>query len=150
MKSLHIAVALALTAPLGVRGQVVPATPTKFTTRAIGDNTTSSSVGVATVKPQIATRTITHIVLGAPRQWKLVDGKSFIGKLIAFEDIVVETQKGPAPATAPAIPAKPTLVRNGNARFFVNSKPYELPVARLGPDERKFIEETREAIAANN
>jgi hypothetical protein len=146
MKALCTSVALSLAASLAVRGQVVPTTPTKFTTRGIGDSTASSSVGVATVKPQVATRTITHIVLGEPRQWKLVDGNSFIGKLIAFEDIVVEAQKGAAPATAPAVPAKPTLVRNGNARFLVNSKPYELPMARLGPEERKFIEETREAI----
>jgi hypothetical protein len=154
MKSCHPSVLLIVVAELAIfgpgvlYGQVVPTTPTKFTTRGVGDSATSGSVGIATVKPQVSTRQITHIVLGEPRQWKLVDGKSFIGKLIAFEDIVVEPQKNSASAAAPAIPTNPTVVRNGNARFLVNSKPYELPLTRLGPEERKFVEETRVALAA--
>ncbi|MEQ1852465.1 MAG: hypothetical protein ABMA01_12850 [Chthoniobacteraceae bacterium] len=147
MKALCIPAVIMFASPLAAFSQVVPTTPTKFSTRGVGDGTDSGSVGVARVKPQVATRQITHIVLGEPRQWKMIDGKSFIGKLIAFEDIVVEAQNG-VPVPAPAVPAKPTLVRNGNARFLVNSKPYELPMARLGADERKFIEETRTAIAA--
>lgn len=143
MKPLCIPAVILLASPLAAISQVVPTTPTKFSTRGVGNSADSGSVGVATVKPQVTTRQITHIVLGEPRQWKMIDGKSFIGKLIAFEDIVVEAQKG-----APAVPAKPTLVRNGNARFLVNSKAYELPMARLGADEQKFIEETRTAIAA--
>jgi hypothetical protein len=145
---LGIASAIGIAGTFSVIAQVVPATPTKFTTRGIGDSTTSGSVGVATVKPQVATRTVTHIVLGEARQWKLVDGRSFVGKLIAFEDIVVEARQGSAPAAAPVIPPQPTLVRKGNARFLVNSKPYELPLDRLGSEERKFIEDTRLAIAA--
>jgi hypothetical protein len=148
MKAFLPAAVIAFIVPSVTHSQVVPTTPTKFTTRGIGDSSASSGVGVATVKPQATTRQITHIVLGEPRQWKLVDGKSFVGKLIAFEDIVIEAQKGAAPAAAPVVPPKPTLVRNGNARFLVNSKPYELPMERLGADERKFIDETRAAIAA--
>jgi len=148
MKALTLAAAFALTAPFTARGQVVPTTPTKFGTRSLGNATNSGSVGVAPVKRQISNRTVTHIVLGEPRQWKLADGKFFLGKLIAFEDLVVERQNGAAPAATPAVPAKPTTVRNGSARFLVNAKPYELAMERLGPEERKFIEDTRLAIAA--
>jgi hypothetical protein len=128
--------------------QVVPTTPTRFTTRGVGSSSSADSVGVATVKPKVLSRTVTHIVLGTPRQWKMVDGRSFIGKLIAFEDLVTVPKEDGTPGATPPVPPKPTIVRNGSARFLVNSKPYELPLDRLGPDERKFIEETRLAFAA--
>ena len=146
-------IAVLLAAALPGRSQVVPATPTKFTTRELGNRGTgNSSVGFIPAKPQITARTITHIVLGTPRQWKMTDGKFFVGKLIAFEDIVVETKREPGAAPVPeaplAVPEKPTVVRNGKARLLVDAKSYEVPLERLGEDERKIIEQIRTAIAS--
>jgi uncharacterized Zn-binding protein involved in type VI secretion len=142
---LPLAVLIAFSTVPPLRAQVVPATPTKFDTRGIGDTVKGGgAVNVTPQRTQTTVRTITHIVLGEPRQWKMSDGKSFIGKLIAFEDIVVE---GNATA-APVVPKNPTVVRDGKARVLVNSKPFEIALDRLGAEERKFIEETRSAVEA--
>lgn len=125
---------------------VTPTTPTRFGTRNLGNTSSSGVIGITPAKPAV-TRQVTHIVIGQPRQWKMTDGKSFVGKLIAFEDLVVEMKAGEA-TPAPVVPPKPTVVQNGNARFLVNSKPYTLALARLGEEERKVIEETRAALAA--
>ncbi len=144
MKALLPAALLVLSA-LPLPAQVaIPATPKKFDTRGLGDGVKGGgAVNVAPQRPQTTVRTTTHIVLGDPRQWKMADGKFFVGKLIAFEDIVMEGNAAPA-----APPKNPTVVRNATARFLVNAKPYEVALARLGPDEQKFIEEVRTAVAA--
>jgi hypothetical protein len=141
---LHAAVVLAFAGSLPLAAQVTPATPTKFDTRRLGDAASGGSA-VNAVQPRLQpiVRTTTHIVLGDPRQWKMSDGKFFVGKLIAFEDIVMEGNVVPV-----AVPKNPTVVRNASARFLVNAKVYELALDRLGADERKFIEDTRAAIAA--
>jgi len=142
---LPLAVVFAFAGSLPLRAQAVPATPTKFETRGIGDSVKGgSSVGFTPSKPQVVVKTITHIVLGEPRQWKMADGKFFIGKLIAFEDIVI-VGNAPAPAT---VPKNPTVVRDGKARVLVNSKPFEIALDRLGGEERKLIEDTCVALAA--
>ena len=137
---------------LGVgNGQIVPATPTKFTTRELGNRgNVNSAVGITPAKPQNIARTITHIVLGEPRQWKTTDGKSFVAKLIAFEDLIAETkmEPGAAPATPPTVPQNLTVVRDGKARFYVDGKSYEVALERLGEDERKLVGQIRTAIAA--
>ncbi len=124
----------------------IPATPKKFDTNRIGEAASGgSSVGYSQpARPQTVVRTTTHIVFGEPRQWKMADGKSFVGKLIAFEDIVIQ-----GTATAPMnVPKKPTVVRNAAARFYVDAKTYEVALDKLGAEERKFIEDTAAAIAA--
>jgi hypothetical protein len=142
---LPLAVLIAFSTSLPLSAQVVPSTPTKFDTRRLGDAASGGSgVNVAPPRIQTTVRTITHIVLGEPRQWKMSDGKFFVGKLIAFEDIVMEGNG----AAAPVVPKKPTVVRDGKARVLVNSKPFEIALDRLAADERKFIEDTRAAIAA--
>ena len=145
---LPLAVLIAFSTSLPLHAQVIPATPatpTKFDTRGIGDGIKGGgAVNVAPPRMQTVVKTTTHIVLGEPRQWKMSDGKSFIGKLIAFEDIVM---MGNA-ATAPVVPKKPTVVRDGKARLFVDGKSYEVALDRLGAEERKFIEGTQAAIAA--
>jgi hypothetical protein len=124
---------------------VAPTTPGKFDTRGIGDAVNGGgTVGFTPGKPQTTMKTITHIVLGEPRQWKLGDGRSFIGKLIAFEDIVT---MGNA-ASAPVVPKHPTVVRDGKARLFVDGKVYEVTLQSFGEEERKFIEATRAMLAA--
>lgn len=142
---LPIAVLIAFSTSLPLHAQVVPSTPTKFDTRGIGDGVKGGgAVNVAPQRTQTTVRTVTHIVIGEPRQWKMSDGKFFMGKLIAFEDILME---GNATA-APVVPKKPTVVRDGKARVLVNSKPFEIALDRLGGEERKFIEDTQAAIAA--
>ena len=124
----------------------IPATPKKFDTTRIGEAASGgSSIGYSQrARPQPTARTVTHIVIGEPRQWKMSDGKTFVGKLIAFEDIVIE-----GTAAAPMnVPKKPTVVRNNAARFYVTSKVYEVALDKLGAEERKFIEDTSAAIAA--
>jgi len=147
MNPLIPAFALLILGTLPLRAQTVPATPatpTKFDTRRIGDTVNGGgTVGFVPAKPQVIVRTVTHIVLGEPRQWKMTDGKFFIGKLIAFEDIVTE-----GGAAAPALPRNPTVVRDGKARVLVNAKPFEITLDRLGADERKFIEDTRAVLSA--
>ena len=146
MNPLLAAVAVfGLLTSLRLDAQVVPATPKKFDTTRIGDAASGgSTVNATPQRPQTIVRTVTHIVIGEPRQWKMSDGKSFIGKLIAFEDIVIEGNA----TTPPAVPKNPTIVREGKARVLVNSKPFEIALERLGADERKLIEDTRAAMAA--
>ncbi len=142
--SLLAAVVFGFLSPQPLAAQAVPATPTKFDTRRLGDAASGgASVNVTLPRTQTTVRTITHIVLGEPRQWKMTDGKFFIGKLIAFEDLVAEGNAAPL-----AAPKNLTLVRDGKARVLVNAKPFEVALERLGADERKFIEETRSALAA--
>ena len=147
MNALLPSVVLGLLTSLPLAAQVgIPTTPKKFDTERIGEAASGgSSLNFAQpARPQTIVRTVTHIVLGEPRQWKMADGKSFIGKLIAFEDIVVQ-----GTAAAPLnVPKKPTVVRNNAARFYVESKTYEVALDKLGAEERKFIEETSAAIAA--
>ena len=141
------ALAFGLLTSLPLAAQVaLPTMPKKFDTNRIGDAASGgSTIGYSQPKPPPATvRTTTHIVIGEPRQWKMTDGKSFVGKLIAFEDIVIE---GTA-AQPMNVPKKPTVVRNATARFYVNAKVYELALDKLGAEERKFIEDTSAAIAA--
>ena len=141
---LPAAVLLAIAGSQPLRAQALPTTPTKFDTERIGAAVRGGgTVGIVSAKPTTVVRTVTHIVFGEPRQWMMSDGKSFIGKLIAFEDIVAVGN-----ATPPALPKNPTVVREGKARVLVNSKPFEIALGRLGADERKFIEETRVALAA--
>lgn len=142
-------VVFGLLSTLPLAAQVgIPATPKKFDTTRIGESSAAS--GGTTInnstptQPPTTVRTVTHIVFGEPRQWKMADGKTFVGKLIAFEDIVIE---GTA-AVPMNVPKKPTVVRNAAARFYVNSKSYEVALDKLGAEERKFIEETAAAIAA--
>jgi len=135
--------------------QVVPATPKKFTTRAVGHGG-SASVGIepAPEAPR-KVREVTYVVLSPQRTFLSSDGKSLLGKLLAFDQTVVEReeqkpvagepakQESPAPS---ATAAKPTVVRDGKVRLLVNAKVFELPLARLSEEDRKFIEGIRAKV----
>ena len=127
--------------------QVVPANPTKFKTRSIGGNTG----GDVRVTPRDdgpdMRRFVTYLVLADSRTWTSADGKPVTGKLIAFEDLVVEVPAGSAEPPQPALPEHPTVVRAGKARLLVNNKPFEIPLARLSAPDREFIEAIRAARA---
>ena len=149
----------ALLISMPAAGQVVPTTPTKFGKRSVGSATTGSSTvsetgsgattsGVTTAKPESVIRTTTYIVLSAPRQWTSNDGKPLLAKLIAFEEVVTETTKSNAAATsaAPAIPGKPTVIRDGKVRLMVDRKPYEVPLAKLSQADQDFVNATKRAV----
>jgi hypothetical protein len=138
--------------------QVIPTTPKKFTKRGVGGTTGSTggivtpgggiSIGPSTPAPATKVRYTTHIALSEPRQWQSTDGRSLIGKLIAFEDLTAETAKGAPPPTFTP-PANPTIVKDGKARILVDTKAYELPLDRLSEDDRAFVEKIRDAAAKN-
>jgi hypothetical protein len=137
--------------------QVIPATPKKFTKRSLNSSTGTSGASITTnggsislgpsgPAPSTKVRNITYISLTESRQWKSNDGKSLLGKLIAFEDVTAETEKG-APAPGITLPAHPTVVKDGKARFLVDMRPYELPLDRLSQQDREFVEGIRDAAA---
>lgn len=131
---------------------VIPATPKNFTKRVEGSGGASIGPGLApsTPKPPPIVRTTTYFTLSDSRQWTSTDGKPLLAKLVAFEDIIIETQGNQAPATLPAMPASPTVVRDGKARLLSGNKPYEIPLDRLSQPDRDFIEGIRAAVAAKN
>ena len=104
------------------------------------------SIDVETPAGEGAVRHITRVVLSATRQWQSADGRTLLGKLIAFEDLTAEVPVGaPVPAMEP--PAHPTVVKDGRARLLVRNKPYELPLERLSDPDREFVESVRAALA---
>src|SRR6476660_371118 len=123
-------------------GQVVPANPTKFKTRDIGDAT---SGGVEVIPRNGAeskkVRYVTHIVLSVSRQWLSTAGKLVEGKLIAFEDLAVEAEAGATPPANSAPPAHPTVVRDGKVRLLNKQKPVELAITRLSAGDQEFIQQ---------
>jgi hypothetical protein len=151
-RQLGVILLLALASSRDAGGQVVPATPKKFATRSVsgGGGTGTASVGVLAPKPQPPVRTKTYIALGDARQWKSTDGKSLLGKLIAFEDFVEETKidgaSKAAPVAPPAMPDRPTVVRDGKARLLIDNKPFEVALDRLCDEDRKLVEGIRDAV----
>ncbi len=135
--------------------QTVPATPKKWSTHIEGAGN-SASVGIeeAAKKPPKVLE-VTYVVLSPQRQFRSTDGKSLSGKLIAFEQTVTERAGNtpasddpakPTPPPAPPSVGKPTVIKDGKVRLLVNSKPFELPLARLSEDDRKFVEGIRAKI----
>lgn len=149
-------VALALT--VSVQAQVTtpipvtPTTPQSFKFKPVGE---SANAG-ATVAPSAvpAVKQTTYVTLGTPRQWKSADGNSRIGTLIAWEQSVVTIpvtdKNNPASgkATAPPIAGKPTIVRDGKIRLLIERKAYEIPLDRLGADEKDYVQKFETALAA--
>lgn len=124
---------------------VIPATPGSTKTRPIGGGTSGGVEVVPKANPKI--RYTTHIILSVSRFWTSNDGKLLEGKLIAFEDMVVEAAKG-APPPTPEPPKHPTVVKGDKVRLLVNKKPVEVAVSRLSQGDREFIEQTRKSYEA--
>ena len=146
MKTPIIGILAGLLLASGGFSQVVPSAPKKFVTRPIGGGT---SGGVEVIPRGGAesqkVKYTTHIVLSVSRLWTSTDGKLLEGKLIAFEDMVVEAPKGSAPAATPAPPESPTVTRGGKVRLLVKQKPVEVAVDRLSQSDQEFIEQTRKS-----
>ena len=127
----------------------VPTTPKSFTMRKVGDTGASAGIASPTKPAETIYRMVTYVALSPPRQWKSADGRSLLGKLIAFEDTVVETKNAaPAANEKPVMPATITVVRDGKARLLVDQKPFEVPLERLGEDERAFVKNIDAAVKA--
>jgi hypothetical protein len=92
-------------------------------------------------------RYTTHIVLAESRIWRNIDGRTLEGKLLAFEDVVVEVPAGGAEPPAPVPPANPTVVRNGKIRLQVGQKIFELALTSLVKVDQDFVEGIRAGIA---
>ena len=123
--------------------QVVPATPRHPITRPIGGGATGGGTVEPSKKPPAKKRIVTHVLLSDARVWTSTDGRTQSGKLIAFEDSVVELAADEAPPPPPPPLARPTVVRDGKARLLIGKNPFEIPLTRLVAADREFIEQIR-------
>ena len=98
-------------------------------------------VGLAPKDPNLGkTQYTTRIMLSDSRNWTSTDGKLIEGRLIAFEDLVVEAPKNAAPPPPPKAPEKPTVIRNEKVRIQLsNRKIVEIPLTRLSEEDREFV-----------
>lgn len=129
------------------RPVVAPATPRNFTTRPLGANISSDPVVIRREEAKPGKkRYSTHIALTDTRIWNSRDDKSLQGKLIAFEDLVVETARDAPEPTMPPAPAKPTVIRDGKARLFINQKCYEIELIRLIQADQDLIRKIQVSI----
>jgi len=146
MKSSHLLLTLILLASPSMAQVVVPASPKKFVTRPIGDDSTG---GVEVIPKEgneaKKVRYTTHIVLSTERIWTSTEGKLLEGKLIAFEDMVVEAPQGGAAPQNPTPPEAPTVTKDDKVRLLIKKKPVEVSIQRLSPGDQEFIEQTRKA-----
>ena len=138
----------------GLNAQVVPTTPTKFGKRNVGSMTDgggSASLGLSpqSARPAPVVKEISYLTLSDARQWTSTDGKVLVGKLIAHEQMeqVLTSGQSATTTTAPALPARPTVIRQGQIRLLVQQKAFELPLDRLSQADRDFIQERDGAIA---
>ena len=134
--------------PCAVVAQAVPTTPTNFNTKPVGAATGTTGASINPPATITSIRQVTYLTLSPLRQWSSTDGKSLMGKLIAWEE-TVPTIRGsitPVPESA-SITTKPTVVRNNKARLLIESKAFEVPLDRLAVEERKFIQDLQNAIA---
>ena len=120
-----------------------PKTPTAFEPRNIdGSQDIQPNIAPSRTKDEIVTRAVTHVVLGDQRQWASADGRTIDGKLIAFEDLLLESKKGVAPAM-PDPPKHPTVVRDGKIRLSVNQKPVVIALSKLSVADQEYVEKIR-------
>jgi hypothetical protein len=118
--------------------------------RSIGGSVNGGVDGGATInrkESQPAKRYTTHIVLSESRIWRNADGRTLEGKLLAFEDVVVEVPAGGAEPPAPVPPADPTVVRNGKVRMQVGKKIFEVALTSLAKVDQDYVEGIRAGLA---
>lgn len=140
---------------------VVPATPKKFGKRVTNGGATggigllpgnSSSTGVKPTPPPPPTvRQVVYFVLGEPRQWTSSDGRTLIGKIIAFEEKVTESTGASPAAPTPEEMAKsltgvPTVERDGKIRILVGNKPFEVALAGLSAADQDYVKALQQRI----
>jgi hypothetical protein len=151
----HLALCLTAASLFTLQAQVVPTTPTKFGKRNVGnvsDGGGSANIGLSpnATQPKPTVREVSYIALSDARQWSSTDGKTLVGKLIAFEQTeqtLPAGQTANSNTSAPVLPSRPTLIRQGNVRLLVQQKAFELPLDRLSQPDRDFIQQLDAAIA---
>jgi hypothetical protein len=120
-----------------------PKTPTAFVPRNIdGSQDIQPNIAPSRTKDEIITRAVTHVVLGDQRQWASADGRTIEAKLIAFEDLVLESKKGAA-AAMPEPPKHPTVVRDGSIRLSMKGKPVVIALSKLSVADQEYVEKIR-------
>lgn len=143
MKTPRIVFLLPVLASFAGAQVVIPPNPGKTEKRSIGGGTSGAVEVIPKKDPKV--RYTTHIVLSVSRIWTSSDGKLLEGKLIAFEDLVVEAEKGGQEPSAPEAPKNPTVVKGDKIRLLIQKKPVELALSRLSQGDREFVEQTRKA-----
>jgi hypothetical protein len=119
----------------------------KSKSRSVGGSVNPGALIDPGKSDQPTVRYVTHVVLFDYRMWSSAEGKPLEAKLIAFEDLIVETPKGAAEPVMPPPPAKPTVVRNGKIRLLIDQKPVEVALSRLCQADRDFIVDLEAALA---
>jgi len=125
------------------RDTIFPNPPTSFEPRNVdGTQEIEPTIGPSRTKDEKITRYVSQLSLSELRSWTSSDGKVIEAKLIAFEDMSVETRDGATPPT-PQPPKHPTVVRDGTVRLAVHRKPMVLALSRLSKADQEFIEKIR-------
>jgi hypothetical protein len=118
--------------------------------RSIGNTVNGGVDGGATISGKQTPpkkRYTTHIILAETRIWRNADGRTKEGKLLAFEDVVVEVPGDVAETPMPVPPANPTLVRNGKVRMLIGKEIFEVAVSSLVKIDQDYIEGIRASLA---
>jgi hypothetical protein len=133
-----------------------PTTPGDFVKRGIsgGSSTGNASINVTPPPAEATARITSHYSFGEMRQWRSADGRSLLGKMIAFEDAVIEVKRKTAAeaqsaamaTAAPKPPEKFTLLRNGKIRLLVNNKPFEVPLDKLSVEDQAFAKQVEATV----
>ena len=131
--------------PAFAQVSIPPPPGSKFKTRQIGGLGTGGVQVVPGGHEEARVTYITHVILSVSRIWQSSDGRTLEGKLIAFEDLVVEAPKGGEAPPVPEPPKHPTVVRNGKIRVLMDRKPVEIPLSRLSNGDQEFVESVRKA-----
>ena len=121
--------------------------PKKYTTRSVGGGVDSGASVESGSQGDPQVRYVTYIVLFENRFWTNAVAKPLHAKLIAFEDLVIETSNGATEPKMAAPPAHPTVLRDGKVRLLVNKKPVEVALSSLSVADQEFVGQIRDALA---
>jgi len=148
-----LSLAFATMAPAQI---ATPTTPSQFGKRGIagGAATGTASVNARSVAAGATARLTSHYSFGELRQWKSADGRSLLGKMIAFEDAVIEVKRPTAAeahaaamaAPTPKPPARFTVIQQDKIRLLVNNKPFEVPLEKLSAEDQAFAKKVEAAL----
>lgn len=133
--------------PVLGQAQAVPTTPTKFDIKPVTGPTSSAGATISPKSTAPMVRQTTYVALSPLRQWTSSDGKTLMGKLIAWEESVTTTAGTPPPVAQKLLTEKPTVLKDGKARLLIDNKAYELPLARLDGESQKFIQQLHDQLA---
>ncbi len=130
--------ALLFALPSSSLAQALPTSPATFHPKPIGSS--SAATGAASSPTPPALRQVSYLTLSPLRSWISRDGKTLLGKLIAWEDAI-----GPAP---PPLTGPPTALKQNKARLLIDKKTFEIPLDRLSPADQKFIQDLQARLDA--